>query len=196
MLPGKLLRTVALAWAVTACSGVEVRPSDTAAFEAAHYTYYRWRSEPLGSGGKSGGSSSDPIYLIDPVLRQAVDRELAAKGYVLDPARAQFSVDYVYAEGLRMGERGQEASNISAYPGVIPNRHVDQASVDNAIALGGVKETSNIGLQFNDVQRREEIWRVIVTKIIERVNNTDREALTKTVDAAVKQGLRPLPEAG
>jgi hypothetical protein len=192
MLPGKLLRIVALALVVSACSGVEVRPTDTAAFEAGNYTYYSWRSEPLGSGG----ASSDPIYLIDPVLRKAVDRELSAKGYVRDPARAQFSVDYVYAEGLRMGETGEEASNISTYPGVIPNRNVDQASVDNAIALGGVKETSNIGLQFNDVQRREEVWRVIVTKIIERVNNSDREALEKTVDAAIKQGLRPLPKAG
>ncbi|HSG57234.1 MAG TPA: hypothetical protein VLA45_17425, partial [Paracoccaceae bacterium] len=81
------------------------------------------------------------------------------------------------------------------YPGVIPNRNMDQASIDNAIALGGVKETSNIGLQFNDVAKREEVWRVIVTKIIEKVNNTDAEAMRKTVRSAVAHGLRPLPEA-
>lgn len=192
MTPCKLILTALLSLALVACSGVETRPADTADFEAGHYTYYKWRSEPL----KSRSGSADPIYRADPILRAAVDRELAAKGYVLDPERAQFSVDYVYAEGLRMGETGAEASNISTYPGVIPNRNVDQASVDNAIALGGVKETSNIGLQFNDVQRRQEVWRVIVTKIIERVNNTDTEAMRKTIDSAIKHGLRPLPKAG
>jgi hypothetical protein len=191
MQPGMLLSTLALAWALVACSGVEVRPADTSAFAAADYTYYRWRSEPLGPSR----TSTDPIYLIDPILRRAVDNELEARGYVLDPARAEFSVDYVYAEGLRMGETGEEASNLSTYPGVIPNRNVDQASVDNAIALGGVKETSNIGLQFNDVARREEVWRVVVTKIIERVNHTEQEALEKTVRDAIRQALRPLPKA-
>lgn len=188
----KTFPAVLLALVLAACSGVETRPADTAAFAAGNYSYYKWRSEPLAS--RSG--SADPIYRIDPILRQAVDKELAAKGYVLDPERAQFSVDYVYAEGLRLGETSRDAGNISStYPGVIPNRNMDQASIDNAIALGGVKETSNIGLQFNDVAKREEVWRVIVTKIIDKVNNTDEEAMRKTVRSAVGHGLRPLPDA-
>jgi len=187
----KFLTVVMLAITVAACSGVEIRPDDTEAFKAGNYRYYKWRSEPLNN--KTG--SNDPLYRIDPVLRKAVNRELAAKGYVLNSQKAEFSVDYVYATGLRMGETTSEASNISAYPGVIPNRNMDQASVDNAIALGGVKETSNIGLQFNDVERREQVWRVIVTKIIEKVNNTDTEAMKSTVRSAVKHGLRPLPAA-
>lgn len=187
----RTLPAALLALFLAACSGVETRPGDTAAFEAGNYSYYKWRSEPL----KPRSGSVDPIYKIDPILRRAVDSELADKGYILDPERAQFSVDYVYAEGLRMGEVSDEAGNISVYPGQIPNRNMDQASIDNAIALGGVKETSNIGLQFNDVGKREEVWRVIVTKIIERVNNTETEALEKTVRSAIKHGLRPLPDA-
>ncbi|MFV0478659.1 MAG: hypothetical protein ACK5ME_12620 [Parahaliea sp.] len=180
-----------LALFIAGCSGVEVRPDDISTFEAGDYRYYKWRSEAL----QKRPTSTDPIYLIDPILRAAVDRELRDKGYILDAQRAQFSVDYVYAEGLRMGEPGAESSNISAYPGTVPNRNVDQASIDNAIALAGVKETSNIGLQFNDVGRREEVWRVIVTKIIENVNNTEMKALTITINSAIRHGLHDLPKA-
>ncbi|WP_116368077.1 DUF4136 domain-containing protein [Parahaliea mediterranea] len=191
MLLNRIVVTALLALSIAACSSVETRPDDTAAFEAGNYQYYKWRSEPL----DNRRGSTDPIYQVDPVLRKAVDAELKAKGYVLDPARAQFSVDYVYAEGLRMGETAESASNISTYPGQIPNRNLDQASIDNAIALGGVKETSNIGLQFNDVGRKEEVWRVVITKIVDRVNQTDIEAMKKTVNSAIKHGLRRLPDA-
>jgi hypothetical protein len=176
---------------IAACSGVETRPTDTATFEAGNYSYYKWRSEPL----DNTTGSTDPIYVIDPILRREVDAELARKGFVLDPERAQFSVDYIFATGLRMGEKGSEASNISTYPGVIPNRNVDQASIDNAYALGGVKETSNIALQFNDVARKEEVWRVIVTKIVENTNTAENKKLETNIRGAVRQGLKPLPGA-
>lgn len=191
MLLTRILSTALVALSIAACSGVETRPDDTAKFEAGNYHYYKWRSEPLANNR----NSTDPIYMVDPMLRRAVDKELKAKGYVLDPQQAQFSVDYVYAQGLRMGETAEEASNISPYPGTIPNRNIDQASVDNAIALGGVKETSNIGIQFNDVAGKEEVWRVVVTKIIDRVNQTDVDSMKKTVNTAVKHGLRPLPDS-
>lgn len=187
----KALASTTLLMILAACSGVETHPDDTRAFEAANYHYYTWRNEPLTNQSKS----ADPLYRVDPLLRQAVNEELSAKGYVLDPARAEFSIDYIYATGLRMGETSREASNISHHPGVIPNRNMDQAQIDNAIALGGVKETSNIALQFHDIKQRELIWRVTVTKILERVHNTEDEALAKTLRPAIHHGLSSLPEA-
>ena len=191
MRASSVLALMVTALLLAACSGVETRPSDTAAFEAGNYTYYKWRSDPL----SNAANSTDPIYVMDPILRKEVDAELARKGYVLDTERAQFSVDYIFAQGLRMGEKGSEASNLSTYPGVIPNRNIDQASVDNAYALGGVKETSNIALQFNDEAKKEEVWRVIVTKIVENTNTAEYRKLESNVRGAVRQGLRPLPNA-
>ena len=190
----RITRTVAvvlLALAVAACSGIETNPGDVDAFAAADYRYYKWRSEPL----QNSGNSADPIYLIDPVLRREVDAALQDKGYRLDPERAQFSVDYLYAAGLRIGETSQEATNLTPYPTALPNRQVDQATVDNAYALGGVKETSNIALQFNDEGRREEVWHVVITKIVENANRIDRDALNRDLKKAVAQALRPLPRA-
>ena len=188
------LRTILAALAltlVTACSGIETRPAPIEAFAAGNYTYYRWRSEPM----PATGSPEDSMYIIDPILRSAVDADLSKKGYILDPERAQFSVDYIYASGLRMGERSGEAYNITPYPSVNPNRQINQAVVDNAYALGGVKETSNIALQFNDITTRKEVWHVIITKIVENVNEVDKAEIRKGVQKGVQAALKTLPDA-
>ncbi len=188
----KTLAAVLLALLVTACaSGVQTRPGDTTSFEQANYQFYRWRSQPL----DNSSNSLDPVYVLDPILRREVDTALQDKGYVLDPERAQFSVDYIFAPGLIMGEKSADATNIQTYPTVIPNRQVNQAVVDNAYALGGVKETSNIGLQFNDIARNEEVWRVVITKIVEDVNEVDPERIERNAHEAVTRGLRTLPPA-
>jgi len=176
---------------VTACSGIETRPAPTETFAAGDYKYYSWRSDPL----PNDASSQDPMYIIDPILRSTVNAELGKKGYVLDQERAQFSVDYIYASGLRMGERSAEAYNITPYPSVNPNRQVNQAVVDNAYALGGVRETSNIALQFNDSTSKKEVWHVIITKIVENVNNVDKKDIRRGVEKGVKEALSALPPA-
>ncbi len=172
-----------------ACSNIETRPEDTATFAAGNYQYYSWRSEPL----VNTINSRDSIYVLDPILRAQIDADLQGKGYTLDPTRAQFSVDYIFAEGLRPGVKGVEASNLSTYPGVIPDRNIDQASIDNANALGGLRETRNIGIQINDVARNEEVWRVIITKIVDNVNTNENPNLPQAIKAAIKQGLKTLP---
>jgi hypothetical protein len=187
----QILTTVATALFLTACSGVETRPQDTAEFAAANYTFYHWRTGRLSNSSKS----KDPVYVMDPIVRSAVDEELRGKGYRLDPEKAQFSVGYLYATGMRMGQKGSEASNLSNYPGVIPNRNIDQASIDNAHALGGVKETNNIALQFNDVTRKQQVWSVTITKLVEDANRVDTPRLQKNIRSAIAEGLRTLPPA-
>lgn len=174
-----------------ACSGVDIQPAEVDKFTAGQYRYYKWRSQPL----PQGTHSSDPIYALDPVMRRQVDADLGEKGYVLDPAQAQFTVDYIFAQGLRQGAEPEQASNISPIPSVTPNRQVDGASVDNAIALGGVKETNNIMLQFNDVQSNEEVWNVIMTKIVENANQVEAAELDKNLDSILERALKPLPVA-
>lgn len=186
-LAASLLITLTLA----ACSGIEVRPAETETFSEGNYRYYSWRSKPM----VNTINSVDPIYDMDPILRSELDAALQAKGYVLDPAKAQFSVDYMFAQGVREGEKSRNASNLSTHPGAIPNRNMDQASVDNAYALGGVKETSNIGIQFNDAGNNQEVWHVVITKIVEDVNATDTSKLQKNIQKAIQQGIRDLPVA-
>lgn len=187
----KLAATALLASLLLACSGIEVRPGDTTAFAAENFRYYKWRSEPL----QNTSGSSDNIYLIDPILRREVDAGLQAKGFVLDPEQAQFSVDYLSAMGMRMGVASQDASNIDPIPRAQPNRQVNQAMVDNANALSGVQETSNIALQFNRVDDNTEVWRVLLTKIVENANRVDEERLERNLQRGINQALRPLPDA-
>jgi hypothetical protein len=102
-------------------------------------------------------------------------------------------VDYLFAMGMLQGEQSELASNISPYPGVVPNRRIDQASVDNAIALGGVKETNNIVVQFNDRSSNRSVWRVTITKIVEDANNIDISGLEKNLKNVILQALQSLP---
>lgn len=187
----KLLASASLTLVMAACSGIETRPAPIEGFAAGHYKFYSWRSEPL----PSAENSQDPMYIMDPILRRAVDADLAEKGYVLDKERAQFSVDYVFASGLRMGERSAESSNITAYPSVNPSRQINQAVVDNAYALGGVKETSNIALQFNDSISKKEVWHVIITKIVENVNEIDVDEMRSSLKKGVGDALESIPPA-
>ena len=187
-----ILATVILSITLAACSGVEIRPTAIDDFAAGQYRYYKWRSEPL----ENTIESSDPIYVIDPIMRREINTALQRQGYTLDPERAQFSVDYLYALGLTEGAKSEEATNISPIPSVTPNRQVNQAVVDNANALGGLKETSNIVIQFNDTGTREEVWRVVITKIVENVNSVDTARLADTLSKAVDKALKELPGAG
>ena len=179
-----------LSLALAACSGIEVQPTAIDQFVAGNYQYYKWRTEPL----QNTANSSDPIYAIDPIIRREVNAGLQSKGYILDPERARFSVDYRYVTGIRQGEQSAQASNISPYPSVTPNRQIDGASVDNAIALGGVKETRSIDLQFNDVASSAEVWRVIMTRMVEDINSIDMPGLSDILNKGVTQALKTLPE--
>jgi ureidoglycolate hydrolase len=75
-----------------------------------------------------------------------------------------------------------------------PDRMINQAIVDNAHALSGIQETSNLALQFNSVETRQEIWHVVITKIVENTNAADDPVETKTLVKAIELGLRPLPK--
>ena len=114
-----------LGLALSACSGIETRPADVTQFAAGQYRYYSWRSEPLVNSARS----SADIYILDPLLRRQINATLAEKGYVLDPQRAQFSVDYLLATGMREGVESDAASNIKPYATATPNRLPDGATV-------------------------------------------------------------------
>jgi hypothetical protein len=177
---------------VIACSTIETKPEDTAKFAAGDYKYFKWRSQPL----TNPAGSADPLYIMDPVIRQQVNAQLAKKGYVLDDQRAQFSVDYLQATALREGVSSQDASNgIDPIPSARPNRQINQAMVDNANALAGVQTTNNIAIQFNDVASQEEVWQVVVTKIVDDVNRVDAQTMRSTLESGISKGLRTLPDA-
>jgi hypothetical protein len=180
-----------LSLTMVACSGIEIQQSGIEKFSAGHYHYYKWRTEPLPADSRS----ADPIYTLDPVIRREVNADLQRKGYVLDEKRAQFTVDYLYGSGMQQGERSELASNITPYPRVTPNRQVSQAEVDNAIALGGVKETKNIILQFNDLTSNREVWQATLTKVVEDANNVDATRLDQNLQDFLARALKPLPPA-
>jgi hypothetical protein len=177
---------------LAACSNVHIEHNGTEAFAAGNYRYYKWRTAPLPKATRS----YDALYALDPVLRKEIDALLQAKGYVLDPQRAQFTVDYMYVSGMAQGARSALADNIQPIPRINPNRQVDQASVDNAIALAGVRETDNIIVQFNDRESNREVWSATMTSIVEDANSNDATRLDDDMKGYLTRALESLPPAG
>lgn len=186
-----ILAYIIVSLVLVACSGVDIQQSGIEKFSAGNYHYYKWRTEPL----PNGTQSSDPVYTLDPVIRREVDADLQRKGYVLDNDHAQFTVDYLYVTAMQQGEQSQLASNVTPYPRINPNRQVNQATVDNAIALGGVKETSNIILQFNDLASNQEVWQATLSKVVENANSIDTSRLDKNLKGFLTSALKPIPPA-
>ena len=67
--------------------------------------------------------------------------------------------------------------------------------MDNAHALAGVQTTNNIAIQFNEVSNQTEIWRVIITKIVDDTNNVDTKTLERNIAKAIDKGFKTLPDA-
>lgn len=184
-----LLTTLLFSSAMLAgCTGgVQTDPADTERFAAGGYQTYAWRRPAL----PVKGSGADSIYRLDPVLRAAVDETLAGKGYRRVDDNPDFLVDYVAAMGLVDGAVSQSADNVSYRPAAVPNRNVDQASIDNAYALGAVRETANIAIILFDAVAEDAVWNVRISKIIEDRNRVNTDLARR----AIRQGLRTLPDA-
>jgi len=173
---------------LSACSGVETVPADTAAFSASGFTRYAWRSEAL----SQEGYHKDKLYQADPIIRDALSTRLTELGYQQVPREdAQFLVDYMAVEGMKDGVLARGASNVTPYPMGNINRQIDGASVDNAYALGGAKETGNLMIVFLDAESADLLWRVGISALIQNANSVDTDALRQVV----RKGLTVLPEA-
>ncbi len=187
-----VLVTALLTCLLAACASVEVDVWDSQEFAAGNFKTYSWRSEPF----SSEFYARDPIYVIDPILREIVDEQLAAMGYRRVPRNGDFTIDYIYAPGVRLGAPSDSASFVSPRAGVRPNANISQAERDNAIALAGVKETRNIALQINHGETGREVWRAIITKIVANANQPDRSRTRSTLNTGVRRAFRDLPPAG
>jgi hypothetical protein len=187
----KLAALAALVLLLAACSGLEIDAWPPGEFAAGRYQTYSWRSQPI----VNSTYSRDPIYQVDPIIRDVLDDALRAKGYRKVGRDGDFTVDYIFAQGVALGAPSEDTSNISPRAGVRPNTNISGAQRDNAIALSGVKETRNIALQFNDGKRDVEVWRAVITKIIANVNNEDTQRNRKVLGDAVNRAMRELPTA-
>ncbi|EAQ96483.1 DUF4136 domain-containing protein [Congregibacter litoralis] len=171
-----------------ACSGAEIIPGDTDRLVQSGYGRYGWRSEPL----TPTAYSKDKLYQADPAIRAAIEERMQELGYTLVPkADAEFLIDYIAAAGVNDGLLESTSSNVTPYPSATIGRQVDGASVDNAYALGGAKETGKLMIVFLDNRTTDLLWQVSVSSLIQDANKVDTGAVRK----AIRQGLSTLPEA-
>jgi len=184
----RLLILLVVSGVIAGCSGIEAIPDDTARFEATGYTRYAWRSEPL----NQDVYTRDRLYQADPAIREAIETRMRELGYRrVAPEDAQFLIEYLAGVGFNAGRVATTASNVTPYPSATINRQADGATVDNAYALGGVKEMGNLLVVFVDPADSAVLWRVSISKVMEDANRVNENAVRR----AVREGFATLPTA-
>ncbi len=178
------------------CTGITVDTTPTEKFEQGNYKSYSWLGAPI----ENTGGSKDPLYVIDPALRSAVDRELADKGYQRVDTGGDFTVTYQFKNSMADGALNSTAAIAdNRYPvptgGALINRGADQALVDNAYALSGAREMNSILLQFSDSESQSLVWAGAMSKLVENANQNAGEKMKKGIKSAVAKVLRKLPNA-
>ena len=118
-----------LLFLLAGCSGVQVDTTDGERFKAGGYQTYSW----LGAAIENTGNSTDPLYVIDPTLRAAVDSKLAAKGYQKVDSGGDFQVLYQFKESISEGALNSTATDANnqdipvSSQDLLINRRADQA---------------------------------------------------------------------
>lgn len=177
------------------CASVQVDTMDTAAFKNGNYKTYSWMGAPI----DNSAGSTDPLYVLDPALRSAVDAKLASKGYRYVDSGGGFVIDYQFKDTLVAGSLSSTAAEAdNRYPAptnqAVINRRPDQALVDNAYALSGPKELNSILIRFSDGESLTMVWAAGVSKVVDKLY-FDADDLQKTIKVAVDRALGRLPSA-
>ena len=182
--------------ALSGCSSVQVDTTPNDRFEAGNYATYNWLAAAL----DASGVATDPLYALDPTLRASVDQKLASKGYQRVDRGGDFQVIYQFKASISEGALSSEATDaanqdnpISSQDLVI-NRRPDQALIDNAYALSGPREVTNILLTFTDGSTQNPVWAAGMSKVVDYAN-FDAKRMSASVDKAVNRALGRLPKA-
>ena len=138
------------------------------------YRTYRWWQPPL---QQARGGYSERETLLDWRVRQAVDRELGARGYAEDTAGAP---DFVLRYGVALREQSTESfRDYMSY-------RADGGGKDMGDALFGYQE-GTLTLEVVDVAARRVAWRATARAVIEQ------DPKGKLVDPAVAKMMERFP---
>ena len=141
------------------------------------YRTYRWWKLPISD--QDVRAYGEQEALLDWRVRQAVDRDLAARGYAEDTAGAP---DFVVRYNVKLQE-----DSTSSFKDYLSYR-AEGGGKDMGDALFGY-ERGTLTLEFVDVASRRTAWRASASAILEQARDG------KLIDPAVQQMLDRFPAA-
>jgi len=173
LLPALVL-AVACGIAPAAPTNIRVQSETLPWANMSAYRTYRWWQLPL---SERGGGYSEREALLDWRVRQAVDRELTARGYAEDTAGTP---EFVVRYSVRVREE-----STSSFRDYLAYR-ADGGGKDMGDALMGYAE-GTLGLEIVDVATRRIAWRATATAVVEK------DPQGKLIDPAVKEMFERFP---
>ncbi len=179
--------------ALGGCSTAQVDRGDPSAFAAKGYRTYNWnyaQVEPL-------PSDTSAYTTMAPIFREEMNRALANLGYREVEQGGQFVVSLQFKRSLADGVVSIEKDPNPVVPRVVLNRDPDQASLDNAQALAGVRQLNNVLIQFDDASDGGLLWAAAVSRVQEtaNINELDPEQVRRNARQTLRRVMSQLPLA-
>lgn len=175
------------------CSSAQVDRADPDTFAAKGYRTYNWnyaQIEPL-------PSDTSAYATLAPIFREEMNRALANLGYREVAQGGQFVVSVQFKRSLADGVVSIEKDPNPVVPRVVLNRDPDQASLDNAQALAGVRELNSVLIQFDDASDGGLLWAAAVSRVQEtaNVNELDPDQVRRNARQTLRRAMGQLPLA-
>ena len=174
-----------------ASAQVEVKVDYDESVKFSRYRTYRWISPgslPLVRGVLSQAAPTDEE--IDERIRTAIDKELETKGF-RKQKESSLLVNYLGLVTFRSLDTPESRSS-DASKAVAPYEH--WKVLQDGVKEGYISREGTLTVDIVDAETNRLVWRGSVTEVVnEPVSETDKEALGKIIENAVKQLLRNFP---
>lgn len=171
----KLVITMAVAFGILACASVETQGDYDQAYDFSRLETWNWMPEP----GVTRGPTGERNPLIERRIKEAVERELGAKGYRLTPGE---SVDFRVAF-FASAEEKLDVSTTYDYFGYRWRVPVGRTEVHQYTE-------GTIILDIVDGTRNELVWRGTASGV---VRGGEPDEVTERINKAVAEELKDFP---
>jgi hypothetical protein len=178
-------------WLVACATPIRAQHDFDASAPFSRYETFAWvTEEPLIRPVAGVTEQPQPSPLLDPLIRAAVERDLATKGYQRVPSAEQADLVVSFSVGAR------EKIEVDSYPAHLGYHYGARTTV---WGRGWYSETrtyseGTLALDFFDRKTRNVVWHGVATRRLPgRIDPDQRRAI---VDAAVDAILEEFPARG
>ena len=180
--------TIVVLAAAGLTAGVKVKVEYDKLFDFATVKTYAWHPDGAGEVKVLSTMGDDPVAvnnMLEPVIRAAVDREMKARGFVLDTTgKPDLHIHYYMLAGPNSESQFQGQFIGGVPPWGLPDFAMTTTSLK-------VFEQGTLVLDISTAANRTIVWRAIATAEINRQRSLEQKK--QRIDDGMREALKKFP---